>query len=82
MQVFYTLCQIPRSQRSQIDRTQVCMIFKDKLVKKYGYEAIFRPLVNDLKDLQEGIHVAEPVVSVTVLIQNCLQIFMTLMEIA
>ena len=61
VQVFYTLCQIPRSQRSQIDRTQVCMIFKDKLVKKYGYEAIFRPLVNDLKDLEEGIHVAEPV---------------------
>ena len=61
VQVFYTLCQIPRSQRSQIDRTQVCMIFKDKLVKKYGYEAIFRPLVKDLKDLEEGIHVAEPV---------------------
>ena len=26
VQVFYTLCQIPKSQRSQIDRTQVCMV--------------------------------------------------------
>ena len=61
VQVFYTLCQIPRGQRSQIDRTQVCMIFKDKLVKKYGYDAIFRMLVNDLKDLEIGIHVSYPV---------------------
>ena len=61
VQVFYTISQIPRSQRSQIDRTQVCMIFKEKLVKKYGYEAIFRLLVQDLKDLEIGITVTYPV---------------------
>ena len=61
VQVFYTLCQIPRSQRSQIDRTQVCMIFKESLIKKYGYESIFRLLVKDLKDLEVGINVSYPV---------------------
>ena len=36
-QVFYTVGQIPKEQRSKIDRMQLCMVFKDKLVKLYGY---------------------------------------------
>ena len=62
VQVFYTLCEIPRCQRSQIDRTQLCMVFKEKLLKKYGYDTIFKPLVEDLKELEIGIEIQYPFV--------------------
>lgn len=61
VQVFYTISQIPRSQRSQIDRMQLCMVFKDSHVKKYGYKAIYKKLVDDLKVLEVGIKVKAPV---------------------
>ena len=60
-QVFYTVCQIPKDQRSKIDRMQLCMVFKDKHVKKYGYEKIFSTLIDDLKQLEEGITVSSPI---------------------
>ena len=61
IQVYYTLCEIPRSQRSQIDRTQLVMVFREKLLKVYGYDEIFKCLIDDLKDLeQEGIEVIYP----------------------
>ena len=61
VQVFYTLVQIPRSQRSQIDRVQLCMVYREKLNSKYGLKAIFSKLVNDLKELEVGIKVEVPV---------------------
>ena len=61
VQVFYTLCEVPRCQRSQIDRTQVVMVFREKLLKKYGYDAIFKYLIDDLKELEEkGIKIRYP----------------------
>ena len=59
-QVFYTICQIPKSQRSQIDRIQLCLVVKEKLLKKYGYQVIFKDLLQDLKDLEVGITVVYP----------------------
>ena len=53
-QVFYTIAQIPKEQRSRIDRMQLCMVYKDKLVKKYGYKKIFHKLIEDLKILETG----------------------------
>ena len=61
VQVFYTVCQIPRGQRSRIDRMQLCMVFKESLVKKYGHKVIFRNLIKDMKKLEEGIMVDLPV---------------------
>ena len=60
-QVFWTLAQIPRNQRSKIDRMQLCMVYKDHLVKKYGYKVIFSTLIEDLKRLEEGIIVTVPI---------------------
>ena len=60
VQMFYNLCQIPRNQRSQIDRIQLCMVFKKKLVKKHGYGAIFGALIEDLKDLEVGMTINYP----------------------
>ena len=59
-QVFYTIAQIPKEQRSRIDRMQLCMVYKDKLVKKYGYKVIFERLINDLKLLEKGITYNNP----------------------
>ena len=59
-QVFYTVAQIPKEQRSQIDRMQLCMVYKDKLVKKYGYHVIFKPLIEDLLKLESGITINLP----------------------
>ena len=61
VQVFYTVCQIPKGQRSRTDRMQLCMVFKDSLVKKYGHKTIFKNLIKDLKELEEGIMVDLPV---------------------
>ena len=61
VQVFYTITQIPRCQRSQIDRMQLCMVFKEKHIKRYGYNAIYKKLIEDLKVLEVGIKVSFPV---------------------
>ena len=37
------------------------MVFKDKLVKKYGYKVIFQTLISDLKKLEEGIMISYPI---------------------
>ena len=60
-QVFYTVAQVSREQRSQIDRVQLCMVFKEKLIKKYGFASIFRRLIEDLKILEGGVSLTEPV---------------------
>jgi hypothetical protein len=61
IQVFYSIAQVPRSQRSQIDRMQLALVCKEKLIKKYGYEVIFSKLVQDLKVLEGGITINFPV---------------------
>ena len=60
VQVFYTLANIPKSQRSQVDRIQLAMIYKEKLTKKYSYGVIYRKLIEDLKKLEAGIEINTP----------------------
>ena len=60
VQVFYTLANIPKNQRSQVDRIQLAMIFKEKLLKKYSFKTIYKRLVEDLKKLEDGINVDTP----------------------
>ena len=60
VQVYFTLGEIEKSQRSQIDRLQLVMVFRDKLLKKYSYEDIYRPLVDDLAKLERGIQIHHP----------------------
>ena len=60
VQVFYTLVNIPKNQRSQIDKLQLAMIFKEKLLKKYPYEVIYKKMVEDLLKLEVGIVVNIP----------------------
>ena len=58
--VYYTLCEIKKSQRSQIDRLHLVMVFREKLLKKYSLKMIMKPLVRDLKSLEIGVQVFKP----------------------
>ena len=47
--------------RSQIVKLQLCLVFKEKYLKKYGYQMIFGRLLDDLCLLEEeGILVYKP----------------------
>ena len=62
VQLFWQVCEIPRFQRSTIDRLQLGLVFKEKLLKKYKYSTILKELVEDLAFLErEGVEVNEPV---------------------
>ena len=61
VQVFYTLCEIDKSQRSKIDRIQLVCVFREKLLKKYSYKTIYKMLVEDLLKLEAGVVVNFPV---------------------
>ena len=60
VQIFYTLVDIPKHQRSKIDRLQLIMVFREALLKKYSYSVIYKKLVNDLRKLETGIFVRAP----------------------
>ena len=61
IQVFYTLAEIDIAQRSQIDRIQLLMVFRESLLKKYSMKRIFKPLIDDLRKLEEGVRIDVPV---------------------
>ena len=60
-QVFWQICDVPRYQRSSVDRLQLGMVFKEKLLKKHGYSKVYKHLVDDLILLErDGIEVSKP----------------------
>ena len=58
--VYYTISEIEKSQRSQIDRLQLVMVFKEKLLKTYSMKTLFNPFIEDLKRLEVGVEVESP----------------------
>ena len=62
VQLFWQVCEIQRFQRSTIDRLQLGLVFKEKLLKKYKYSTILKDLVEDLAFLErEGVEVNNPI---------------------
>ena len=61
IQIFFSLCEIPKYQRSKIDRIQLVAVFKERLVKQFGFKKIYQQLVEDLKVLEAGVTVYYPV---------------------
>ena len=61
IQIFYSLGEIPLHLRSKIDRIQLVAVFKEKLLKKYGFKIIYQRLIADLLKLEEGIEIQYPV---------------------
>ena len=61
VQFFWQVSSVPKYMRSSIDRVQLCLVFKEKLLKKYSYAELLRPLINDLLTLENrGIDVSLP----------------------
>ena len=59
--VYWQIGDVPRHQRSQINRLQLAMVFKESLTKKYSQHDIFKYLVEDLIKLEcDGIAVSRP----------------------
>ena len=62
VQVFWSLCDLPKLHRSQIDKIQLGLVFKEKLLKKYSISKVFKRLIEDLQTLEDsGILVEKPV---------------------
>ena len=61
IQIFFSLCEIPKHQRSKIDRIMLVAVFKEKLVKRFGFKKIYEKLIKDLMVLEGGITVNYPV---------------------
>jgi hypothetical protein len=60
IQVFYTLCDLPKNQQCQTDKLQVALIFREKLLKKYSFQTIYKKMVEDLKKLECGLKINDP----------------------
>ena len=60
VQLFFCLAEMPKAQRSQIDRLQLGLIVKEKILKKYGYSRIYKKLLHDLRMLETGIEIGSP----------------------
>ena len=61
IQIFFSLCEVPKHLRSKIDRIQLVAVFKEKLIKRFGFKKIYQKLVKDLKILEAGVKVFYPV---------------------
>ena len=62
VQVFWSSGDLSRQHRSQIDKLQLCLVFKEKLLKKYGSFKIFKCLIDDLRVLEnDGLILESPV---------------------
>ena len=61
LQMFWSLGDLPKQFRSRVDNINLCVIVQDSLLKKYGYKTIYKPLINDLKEMEtEGVFVSKP----------------------
>ena len=60
VQIFLTLGDIPKNQRSKIDRIMLVAVFREKILKRYGLHKVYEPIVKDLQELEKGIIVYKP----------------------
>ena len=61
VQLFWTVYDVPKHLRSTVDRIQLGMVFKEKLLKKYSQATIFNRLIEDLKTLETvGVEIFYP----------------------
>ena len=61
IQIFFTLGEIPKHQRSKIDRLHLVAVVQEKVIKHFRYSRVYEEIVNDLKILEQGVNVYHPV---------------------
>ena len=52
LQMFWSIGDISKQFRSKVDNINLCIIVQDALLKKYGYNRIYKPLIEELKELE------------------------------
>ena len=62
LQLYWTLADIPKMYRGRIDRIQLGIVIREKLLKKYGYQQIYGRMINDMRDLEKnGVDLTSPI---------------------
>ena len=56
IQIFLTFGEIPKTQRSKIDRIQLVAVVKEKVVKQFGFKKVYHQIVEDLKEFGKRYH--------------------------
>lgn len=51
--IYFSINNIPPKYRSRVEHIYLVALIKHEIVKQYGYNTIFRPIVDDLKLLEE-----------------------------
>jgi hypothetical protein len=59
--LYYVLDNIPLKYRTHLDMIQLAALFNSNFVKKYtnGMDAVLRPVVDELKKLEQGIQISD-----------------------
>ena len=52
LQMFWSIGDISKQFRSKVDNINLCIIVQDALLKKYGYNKIYKPLIEELKEVE------------------------------
>ena len=62
LQLYWTLADIPKMYRGRIDRIQLGLVIREKLLKKHGYKKVYGRMIEDMRDLEiNGVEVTSPV---------------------
>ena len=62
LQLYWTLADIPKMYRGRIDRIQLGIVIREKLLKKHGYKKVYGRMIEDMRDLEKnGVEVTSPV---------------------
>ena len=60
LELYWTLADIPKKYRSKVDSIQLGIVVQEKLLRKYGYAQIYKPLIEDMMKLEHGIELQIP----------------------
>ena len=61
IQIFLSFAEIPKNQRSKIDRILLVAVVKEKVVKRFGFKKVYNRIVEDLLKLESGVTIHKPV---------------------
>ena len=61
VEMFFTLGDFPKAYRSKVDRINLVLVVKEKVLKKYGYAKCYKPLIDDLINIERnGVLISKP----------------------
>ena len=62
LELFWFILDLNKEMRSKVDRIQVGIVCQEKILRKYGYKVIYKPLIKDMMEVESvGIRLTYPV---------------------